>query len=120
MTTYQHILIILKNFKIIFIWALSGPGTAVNQSTVEGSYTPPSSPVLPSPQYSPVLHYTAQYCRAQCYTAQYYTAQYCTPQYCTPQYSPVPTSQVIRLYYIHFTRENCTMYTVHWILHTGY
>ena len=29
MTTYQHILIILDNFKIIFIWALFGPGTAV-------------------------------------------------------------------------------------------
>ena len=29
MTTYQHILIILDSFKIIFIWALFGPGTAV-------------------------------------------------------------------------------------------
>ena len=34
MTTYQHILIILDTFEIIFIGALFGPGTAVSLQVV--------------------------------------------------------------------------------------
>ena len=35
MTTYQHILIILDTFEIIFIGALFGPGTAVTYGQID-------------------------------------------------------------------------------------